>query len=139
MNPTELIKEKLHRGDVVLLSGGFSTELHRRGVRTELPLWSAGINFSHPDLIVEVHTDYIRAGADIITANTFRTNLRTFRKAGQAERAAEATNIACALALRARAHARSTPHRWADTCKIGNGSANALSRSPGSAGEAPKV
>lgn len=61
----------------LVLDGATGTELDRRGVATPLPLWSAGALDSHPQVVEAIHTDYIKAGADVIVANTFRTNPRT--------------------------------------------------------------
>lgn len=58
------------------------TELQRRGSDTTLPLWSARALDADPDLVVAIHRDYIDAGADIITANSFRTNRRAVERAG---------------------------------------------------------
>jgi methionine synthase I (cobalamin-dependent) len=33
----------------------------------------------HPDYLVDVHRQYIRAGADIITTMTFRTNIHAIK------------------------------------------------------------
>lgn len=62
----------------LLLDGATGTELNRRGVDTGLPLWSANALTTDSGLNVlrEVHLDYLNAGADIITTNTFRTNRR---------------------------------------------------------------
>jgi len=67
---------------VLILDGAMGTELQRRGVDITLPLWSAKAINEHPEVIGKIHCDYIAAGADIITTNTFRTDLRTFQKAG---------------------------------------------------------
>ena len=68
----------------LLLDGATGTELNRRGLDTGLPLWSA--NALTTDLGVnvlrEVHLDYLKAGADIITTNTFRTNRRALVSKG---------------------------------------------------------
>ncbi len=72
-----------HRG--LLLDGATGTELTRRGVPTPLPLWSTGALRDHPDVVRGIHCDYVKAGADIIVANTFRANVRTLRSAGMLE------------------------------------------------------
>lgn len=61
-----------------LLDGATGTELNRRGVDTGLPLWSANALTTDLGLNVlrQVHLDYLNAGADIITTNTFRTHRR---------------------------------------------------------------
>jgi homocysteine S-methyltransferase len=58
-------------GKVVLLDGATGTELERRGVPMDGKAWSATAVLSHPQVIREIHRDYIEAGANIITANTF--------------------------------------------------------------------
>lgn len=66
----------------MILDGATGTELTRRGIATNLPLWSTGALLDHPETVQAIHRDYVEAGADIIVANTFRTNLRTLREAG---------------------------------------------------------
>ena len=61
---------------VTLLDGPLGTELHARGVVTELPLWSAGANETAPDVVFQIHRDYALAGATVHTTNTFRTRRR---------------------------------------------------------------
>lgn len=60
----------------LLLDGATGTELTRRGVTTTLPEWSASALETHPEVIQAIHLDYLHAGADIITTNTFRTHAR---------------------------------------------------------------
>ena len=81
-----------------ILDGAMGTELERRGVAAALPLWSAGSLLAAPETVRRIHDDYIRAGADIITSNTFRTTRRTFRRAGLPDRSAEFTTLAVAIA-----------------------------------------
>jgi homocysteine S-methyltransferase len=80
----------------LVLDGAMGTELGRRGIPIDLPLWSAGALLTHPDVVRTIHEDYIRAGADIITTNTFRTTRRRFR-----DRSAELTSRAVNLAREA--------------------------------------
>jgi S-methylmethionine-dependent homocysteine/selenocysteine methylase len=67
--------------DVVVLDGPMGTELGRRGVPTPLPRWSAAANEDAPDVVAAIHRDYVRAGATVHTANTFRTKRRTLGEA----------------------------------------------------------
>ena len=46
-------------------------ELERRGAPMSLPLWSSLALVHTPELVAAVHADYVAAGADVITANTF--------------------------------------------------------------------
>jgi S-methylmethionine-dependent homocysteine/selenocysteine methylase len=74
------------------------TELERRGVATVLPLWSAHALLASPQTVRGIHVDYINAGADIITSNTFRTTGRAFLRAGFPDLSAELTVRAVSLA-----------------------------------------
>jgi S-methylmethionine-dependent homocysteine/selenocysteine methylase len=81
-----------------VLDGATGTELERRGVSCALPLWSAHALLDSPGLVRAVHRDYARAGAEALTANTFRTQARVLARAGIASRAAELTALAVRLA-----------------------------------------
>ncbi len=87
----------------LLLDGATGTELHRRGVNTGLPLWSANALLDDHDsqTLKQIHLDYLNAGADIITANTFRTHQRSLAKGGCGQRARELTLKAVAIAREA--------------------------------------
>ena len=66
-------------GEILLLDGGTGSELQRRGVNVlkdatdKLEAWSATANIDNPDVVQQVHQDYLRVGADIITSNNFWT------------------------------------------------------------------
>ena len=66
----------------LILDGAMGTELMRRKIELPLPLWSAEANVTHPEAVLAVHNEYINAGADIITTNTFRTTPRSYQRAG---------------------------------------------------------
>jgi len=93
----------LAKGKTLVLDGAIGTELSRRGVDTELPLWSARALLDAPDVLMQIHRDYIDAGADIITTDTFRTTRRTFQRAGMRDQSAELTRRAVDLVHAARA------------------------------------
>ena len=96
----------------LILDGATGTELHRRGVDTGLPLWSANALLHERDarVLQDIHEDYLRAGADIITTNTFRTHRRALAPSGHAGRALELTRRAVNIARAAivSVHADST-------------------------------
>ncbi len=85
----------------MLLDGATGTELQRRGVDTSLPLWSARALLEAPAVLRAIHADYVTAGADILTTNTFRTHRRTLTRAGLGERTRELTQFAVRLAREA--------------------------------------
>ncbi len=88
------------RSRKLLLDGATGTELNRRGVDTGLPLWSANALLTDRDsnILQQIHEDYLRAGADIITTNTFRTHRRALAPSGNAHRALELTSRAVTIA-----------------------------------------
>jgi homocysteine S-methyltransferase len=67
--------------DTLILDGAMGTELMRRGIDLPLPYWSSEANHTNPEAVLSIHEEYINAGADIITTNTFRTTPRTYRNA----------------------------------------------------------
>src|SRR5207237_10801128 len=78
-----------------VLYGATGTELGRRGVDTRGSLFSAAALLSEQGIAAlrAVHAAYVQAGAQVITANTFRTNPR---KAGGRWR--ELTRLAVRIA-----------------------------------------
>ncbi len=83
------------------------TELERRGARMELPLWSAQALLDDPALVRSIHRDYLLAGAQVITTNSFRTHARDLRGAGLDPEAKRLTQLAVHLARQARDEATS--------------------------------
>jgi len=78
---------------VTILDGATGTELGRRGVDISLPLWSTRALITAPDVLADVHRDYLDAGADAITANTFRTHRRALAREPQAHGAPDAAEL----------------------------------------------
>ena len=77
-------------GGVVILDGALATELERRGANLNDALWSARILLEDPDLIRQVHFDYLVAGADVITTASYQATFEGFARRGLArEQAAE--------------------------------------------------
>ncbi|MEN9675936.1 MAG: hypothetical protein RIS76_1832 [Verrucomicrobiota bacterium] len=89
------------KSELLLRDGATGTELNRRGVDTGLPLWSANALTSDTGLktLREIHLDYLKAGADVLTTNTFRTHRRVL--AGTGHDARELTRRAVVTALEA--------------------------------------
>lgn len=92
------IKERLQTGRPILIDGATGTELSRRGVDLNSPSWTAGVILDQPDLLQQVHADYVAAGAELITANTFRTHARNLRPLNPMPSAGELTRRAVEIA-----------------------------------------
>ena len=58
-----------------ILDGGVGQELLAKGMKPSGTLWSASalLNKDYHDLLLNVHLDYIKAGAEVIITNTFAT------------------------------------------------------------------
>jgi S-methylmethionine-dependent homocysteine/selenocysteine methylase len=56
---------------IVLLDGGMGQELAQRSSRSLSPLWSAQVMLDEPHLVTAVHRDFIEAGAQVITVNSY--------------------------------------------------------------------
>jgi S-methylmethionine-dependent homocysteine/selenocysteine methylase len=97
------LRDRLATGPPLILDGATGTELERRGIPSELPLWSARGLIEAPETVLAIHRAYAAAGAQALTANTFRTQRRTLDHAGQGHRARELTTRAVALAREAAA------------------------------------
>ncbi len=108
----EALRARLAGGPALLLDGAMGTELERRGARTGLPLWSAHALLESPERVETIHADYVNAGAELLTANTFRTQRRTLEVAGLGARAAELTALAVSLARRAARRAPADRRIW---------------------------
>ena len=73
MSQYDGIRVRLDAGDLVILDGGIGTEILRRDLT-----WSDHQVIDRPDAIRGLHEDYIRAGADVITTNSFQLANRSF-------------------------------------------------------------
>ncbi|MCW9065567.1 MAG: homocysteine S-methyltransferase family protein [Ignavibacteriaceae bacterium] len=66
----------------LLIDGAIGSYLQQKGFETDNTLWTAKINQSDPEAVIVIHKEYIEAGADIVTTNTFRTNPSSLNKSG---------------------------------------------------------
>lgn len=69
-------------GPIKVLDGGLGTELIINGQQLPEHIWSAHTNLNNPELLLRIHKSFIRAGAQYITTNTFRTTQRAYAKTG---------------------------------------------------------
>ena len=73
-------RQRLGSG-TMLLDGATGTELERRGINISTPLWSARAILDAPDVLLQIHLDYLQAGAEMITATVSYTHLTLPTKA----------------------------------------------------------
>lgn len=87
---------------LILLDGGMGQELIKRGASGQGVLWSARALFDNPAAVQAVHEDYIRAGADVITVNSYSCIRNNFEPEGLLHRLGEMNRLAAMLAHQAR-------------------------------------
>ena len=88
------IKGKRLGRDILFFDGGMGTMLQARGLRLrELP---ESLNLTHPDLIGSIHREYLEAGSDFVTTNTFGAN--RYKMEGSGYTVAEAVSAAVRVA-----------------------------------------
>ena len=85
----------------LLLDGGMGRELRFRGVDTLKPSWSASALLTDPEVVRQIHSDYISAGADMITTNTYGVIRTDLAKEGLDDQFVKLNQIACELAKKA--------------------------------------
>ena len=91
----------LERGRRLILDGGMGQELAARGLETGDGLWSARALLDAPDSVLAVHRDFIEAGADVITANSYAATRRRLDPSGIEDGFARCNRAAGALARQA--------------------------------------
>ena len=92
------IAAKLAKAETIILDGGTGTDIQRRGAPMHDDTWCAEVNLTHPDIVRQVHEDYIAAGADVIIANTFATSPLLFNALGRDDGMLEIDRAAVAIA-----------------------------------------
>ena len=71
MGAAEAVLGRLADGELVIIDGGMGSQLQAEGVPMDEVAWSARANLEQPDVVQRVHEEFIRAGAEVIIANTF--------------------------------------------------------------------
>lgn len=77
---------RIAAGEKVLIDGATGSELEVRGVGREKNAWTALGAETHPDILKEIHADYIKLGARVVISNTFATARHTLRDGGMEEK-----------------------------------------------------
>lgn len=70
---------------ITLLDGGMGQELLARSSKKITPLWSTQVMIDEPDIVRDLHADYIKAGSRVITLNTYTMTPQRLQRDGQIE------------------------------------------------------
>jgi homocysteine S-methyltransferase len=85
MNRYLALMQRLRDGEHILIDGATGTEIERRGVPMVDNAWNGGGALTHPEIVRQVHEDYIRLGAQVVISNTFSTSRHVLQDAGLEE------------------------------------------------------
>ena len=102
LNRYEKLMQRISAGEKILIDGGTGTEVERRGVPQLDNAWNGGGTLSHPQIVRQVHVDYLKQGAEIVISNTFATSHHALSDAGVGELFDDYNRRGVELALEAR-------------------------------------
>jgi S-methylmethionine-dependent homocysteine/selenocysteine methylase len=85
-----------------ILDGGTGQELVKRAGETASPLWSVKVLAERPELVEEVHGDFLEAGVDVITLASYAATPTRLERLGHADDFARFQSAALRTAQRAR-------------------------------------
>ena len=110
-----MLNELLAKKEFIIFDGAMGTQLQAKGLAAgETPEL---LNFTAPDMIKEIHSEYLKAGADIITTNTFGANRHKLARCGKTP--AEVIPAAVNIAKQAIAQSKKAAYCAADIGPIG--------------------
>ena len=93
------LRRLIDDGRVHVMDGAMGTELYACGVFVNVSY--DGLNLETPDVVENVHRNYVNAGAEVIETNTFGANPVKLSSYGLADRTEEINRAAVELARRA--------------------------------------
>lgn len=88
--------------EICLLDGGTGQEIYKRSRKPAHPLWCAKVMMDQPHIVKEVHQDFIKAGARIITINSYTSTPTRLQQDGEIEWFEKLQLQAAKIALEAR-------------------------------------
>jgi methionine synthase I (cobalamin-dependent)/5,10-methylenetetrahydrofolate reductase len=89
-------RQALAEGEVILLDGAMGTELYQRGVF--INKCYDDLSRTAPDMVRAIHTEYRRAGAEVLETNTFGATRPRLRGYGLEDQVTEINRAAVMLA-----------------------------------------
>ena len=95
------VKNKLDSNGIVILDGGIGGELEKIGAIMDKDLWCGKCSVDNPDKLLKVHENYINAGVDVITTNTYATTPISMKEYGYENLTNELNNKSVEIAKQA--------------------------------------
>ena len=89
-----------------ILDGGMGQELLARGMKPKGTLWSANalVDEKYHNLILNIHNDFIKSGADVIVTTTFTTRRKRLKENGLEDQFKYLNQKACEIAQKAKSN-----------------------------------
>ena len=78
----QMLASAAHTGEPIIIDGGLGTALESRGIDLRHELWSAALLRDDPDTLAQVHSEFIDAGARIVTTASYQATPLGFERAG---------------------------------------------------------
>ena len=91
------LRELVEDGGVHVLDGAMGTVLYQHGVFVNKCFDE--LNLSNPEVVLSVHAEYVRAGAELIETNTFGANPLKLSAFALEDRTEEINEVAAKLAI----------------------------------------
>jgi len=88
---------------LVIFDGAIGTEIYRRNFFVNASFEQLSV--TNPEVILDIHREYLDAGAEVLTTNTYNANARRLGKFGLADQVAQINRASVELARRAIAEA----------------------------------
>ncbi|KAL3679684.1 hypothetical protein R1sor_022640 [Riccia sorocarpa] len=90
-------------GGCAVIDGGFAVQLEHHGANVKTPLWTALCLTTNPELVTQVHRDYLEAGAQVVLTSSYQATLPGFESHGYTrEQGREFLGRSVELAVKAR-------------------------------------
>ncbi len=87
---------------IIFLDGGLGQEIHRRSSNLNAhPLWSLQVMYDEPEIVRQVHYEFIKAGSKVLSLNNYIATPQRLREYGNYEQFSNIHNIAASLLLQA--------------------------------------
>ena len=70
------------RKKIKLLDGSLSYPIEEKGYKLNTNLWTGEILIKNPQVIEDIHVDYIKSGSDYVTTSSYQLSVRRLREEG---------------------------------------------------------
>lgn len=98
-----IFEEVLKKQKAIIIDGALGTQIQRNGHNVNDSLWSAKFLAENPQVIKDVHMQYLQAGADIIITSSYQASFEGFLQKGfSKEKAVELLKLSINIALETR-------------------------------------